>query len=185
MHWITSFENQFVPAGDGYVFYASKRSRGRPVTAEEHAALTQAWRRHAGLGRMAAAVLLSSIVIVLSIFAVVAGLLPDWGIWLVSAATFAVLLGPMLWAGYAPHRLVRGREAIAPPRDPAEVMRQHRASMSWGFLAYFVAFGAWNLANPFLSKLSGVLFWFSLAMGALMLMAVAWIATRKLLDGRA
>lgn len=184
MHWIQAFENQFVPAREGYVFYSGKRSGGKSVTVAEHARLTQDWRRHAGLGRMFAIVLICSLVIMLSVFAAVAELIPSWGIWVAAAAIFVVLLGPMLWAGYAPHRLVKDRAPVAPPRDPAEVMRQHRASMSWGFLAYFVAFGAWNLANPFFSKLGGTLFWLSTASGVLMLIAVAWIATRKLLDGR-
>lgn len=181
---IKIFDAQFMRAGDGYLFYSWKNSEGKPVTAAEYARLTGDWRRHAGWGRIAAIVLIAPVIVIATIAASIALDLPPW---VPLAVGLAVTIGaflPMLSAGYAPHRLVRDRDAVAPPRDPAAVMRQHRTAISWWYLFYMASLAGWLLFSPFWQSAESWPRWFATVSGMFLLPAALWVATRKLLDAR-
>lgn len=125
------FARMFTPFQDGYLYYGSHWSGGKFVTQAEYDTLLARWRRVAGPVGMLKFAGCMFATIVASVFISVGFGLPEW---LNQALTLMVMLSLIawiLWHALAPLWLVRGREAVAPPRSMSESMRVTRAMIPW------------------------------------------------------
>lgn len=129
------FEKQFTPADGGYIYYPSRRSGGKFLSAEEYGRLLSDWEAVAGTkGIWKAALLLISMALALAFFSTFVGL-PDWTS---KVASWLIVLGGLarlLWKSLAPRRLVRGRPDAVPPRSKAQVDREVRDLVGWPIIA--------------------------------------------------
>src|SRR3546814_13718104 len=62
--------------------------------------------------------------------------LPEWSDSIMVAASVAGISAWLLWASFAPRRLVRDRPAMTPPRPVSETKRQARALLNWRFITF-------------------------------------------------
>jgi hypothetical protein len=182
---IGAFERQFTPVEGGYLYYPSKRSGGKLVTADELDVLRSDWQRVAGRGGRWKTVGVVIAGLVAWELISVALKLPQWTSWIAITGAVIFISARILWASLAPRQLVQDRPAITPPRSLAERGRQARATLSWSFVTFVLI-------------VSGLIFWASLASqkytlswwawtigSGLMFSAYIWVAFQKLQDGRA
>lgn len=135
-----AFTKQFIPAEGGYLFYPSKRGGGKLVTADEYEQLIEGWRKVAsrrGIWTMVGIVMLA-----LFVWTIVSHSLSlaDRSNSVMVAASVIGISAWLLWASFAPHRLVRGRPAVAPPRPVSEAKRQARSLLNWRFVIFALLF---------------------------------------------
>jgi hypothetical protein len=178
------FIKQFTPVEGGYVYYPSHKTAGKLVTVEEFERLRADWQRVAGWsGRWK----LVGLVVVTLIFwtLLLNGLqLPEWLEKAVMAGIVAAMAGRLLWASFAPLRLVKGKPAVTLPRPAAEAWREARAVMSWpsvliAILVFGILFIFWATAWERSLKA-----WAWTIASGTMLAAYLWIAVQKLRDRR-
>lgn len=179
---VASFSKHFTPVDGGYLIYPSKRSGGKLVTHDEYDRLLADWKRVAGTAGIlkAAAV----IVLLISAWSVAFDTLsfPEWADTVFMNALIVMVVGRFMWAGFAPHRLVRGRPAIVPPRHPSAARREARAAVNWPVMvaASLICGGAFLSALNEPNRTWDVWAWL-IGSGAL-LVVYLWIAIQKLLD---
>lgn len=181
--WVSGLERLFIPHGDGYIFHPSKWSGGKFVTKAEFEQVRAYWRRYNGRGMM---VTVALVFVTMGAWLVADEMLslPDWGYYIFQSG---VVVGVCLYVFHvvrAPHRLVKGRPSVVPPRQRAEVAREARDTVSWGTLALFALVFAFQLfvglATP--DRTPGTWAW--IVVSVVMLAIWAWAAVRKLMDGR-
>ncbi len=128
---IAAFTKQFIPTEGGYLYYPSKKGGGKLVSAEEFDQLIEGWRKVAG--RRGGWVIVSIVILVIFVWNVASEALslPEWSDSIIAAASVIGTSSWLLWASFAPRRLVRDRPTIAPPRPISEVKRQVRAALNW------------------------------------------------------
>lgn len=129
------FTKQFTPTDGGYIYYPSRKSGGKFVSAGEFERLLSDWEAVAGTRGMwknACLVALPGLALI-----VINSLvdLPDWSS--KAAAGFSVIgiSAWLFWKSLAPRRLVRGRPDIVPPRSKAQVDREVRDLVGWPIIA--------------------------------------------------
>ncbi|WP_311270034.1 hypothetical protein [Sphingobium sp. WCS2017Hpa-17] len=133
---IGAFNNQFTPVDGGYLYYPSKNSGGKLVTPDEYEQLAAGWHKVAGRRGMwkVAGIVMLAIVFWTAISKPLS--LPEWSDSIMVAASVAGISAWLLWASFAPRRLVRDRPAITPPRPVSEAKRQARALLNWRFITF-------------------------------------------------
>ena len=177
-----AFIRQFTPVDGGYVFYPSRKSGGKLVTFEEYEALVTNWRRVAGWRSHWKVAGIVFLVILLWTLASQALALPDSADWLVIVACVAALSGWVLWASFAPHRLVKDRPDYTPPRAAWQTRREARAALNWPLVIVVLLFsGAVFLGH--LAAPNGTLAWWAWIIGSgLFFGGYLWIAIQKIAD---
>lgn len=128
---ISTFAKQFTPVEGGYLFYPSRKSGGKLVTPEEFERLMENWRRVAGTkGRWKS---VGAIVLAITLWLLLSQLLraPSWADEVIVPAVAVGIVAWLLWASFAPQRLVRDRPAVAPPRPLPQARREARAMLKW------------------------------------------------------
>lgn len=132
------FARQFEPFGEDYLYFPTKRSGGRLVTAAEHQQLVDSWRATAGSGGIWKLTGIGVAVLFVWVFTEDYFHPPEWTndalIWFLVAAISA----RFAWAAGAPRRLVRGRTEVAPPRTLAESRRVINSMIPWQLIALVV-----------------------------------------------
>ena len=174
-----SFAAQFTPVDDGYLYYPTRKSGGKLVTADEYQDLLEAWRRRSNPWKIAlvGVVLIVTWTIVSDAFAP-----PTWSESLFIGVLVTAICGWIFWAAYAPRRLVKGRPEVVPPRPLSEARRKARATLNWPFvslilLATGVIFVAVLIAPEYTFR------WWAWTVGSgLMFVAYLWIALLKFRD---
>ena len=128
---IGSFSRMFVPFEDGYLYYPSRRSGGKFVTAAEFDTSVSEWRRIAGFGGIAK--LVGIMVAAAFAFLVIADFLalPSWADEVFPIAISAALCAWLLRRAFSVMRFVRNREPVTAPRSVAESGRATRSLISW------------------------------------------------------
>lgn len=181
---IGAFESQFTPVEGGYLYYPSGRSGGKLVTVEEFEILKSNWQRVAGRGGRWKTVG----IVFAGIFAwtVLSSALqfPGWtdsiavGVAVVSISTY------IIWASFAPRRLVRGRPEITPPRPRSEAKRVARSALNWRFVGIALLVSG-SIFSGSLASPTYTLSWWAWTIGSgLMFAAYVWIALLKIRDNQ-
>jgi hypothetical protein len=135
-----AFTKQFTPVEGGYLYYPSKKDGGKLVTVDEYRQLTEGWSKIAG--RSGAWKVAGIVMVVILAWTIISRSfsLPDWMDSIMVALTVIGVSGWLLWASFAPRRLVRERTAITPPRLESETKRQARALLNWRFIIFALLF---------------------------------------------
>jgi len=180
---IGMFAKQFTPVDGGYLYYSSRKSGGKLVTAEEYEGLLEGWRKVAGGAGTLKSVGVVILWILLSTLISKSLELPGWADKILIAVAVVGISAWLLWAGFAPYRLVRDREAVTPPRPGSEARKQARAALNWPMVIVFLlASGATFFASIALPR-EMVASWAWLVGSGLMFVAYAWVAIQKPRDG--
>lgn len=182
MDSVSAYERLFVPHGDGYVFHPTKKSGGKFVTAEEHARLIADIRRFQRRGPILIAAWIG-VAIVGWMVADAALNLPEWADGVFQAAAIAAACVFAIRGFLGPYRLVKGREAIVPPRPRAELARETRAMLRWRHLILFGSVCAIVLFVELAAPERTLTDWAWIAVSGVLLCLFIWAAVRKLGDG--
>ncbi|AYJ84950.1 hypothetical protein D3Y57_02510 (plasmid) [Sphingomonas paeninsulae] len=179
---IGAFKKQFVPSGDGYIYYPSKKSGGKLITATEFEKLVADWTIIAGRKGQWKAV--GVIVLVIMLWTAVSQYF-DFSRLTDQILTYGIvtaLSAKLLWANFAPRRLVRNRDIVVPPRRSSEARQQARSLLNWPF----VIFGTLISGGIFFSHLSNrenTLPWWAWIVGSGIFFALyLWISLQKFRD---
>lgn len=146
---VTAFMRSFIPIEDGYLYYPSRWSRGYLVTAEEYEHLTENWRKVAGFWGI---LKLVGIFLAASILLVLIGgdVGSTSGYDFATYGCIAAVIAYLIWKSTAPHRLVRGRKPIAPPRTAKETEEQMGRALGWPMAIWLsfisVSFLGWSVS---------------------------------------
>jgi hypothetical protein len=144
---VGAFTRQFTPVEGGYLYYPSRRSGGKLVSASEYEMLVADWRRIAAGGTWKVAGFLILVIVVGTIASRTLAV-PDWMLDIAVFGAIAAISIGVLWVGGAPRRLVRERPAITPPRPIGEAQRDSRRLMKWPFvLVMIVIWTRWFLLS--------------------------------------
>ena len=139
---IGAFEKQFTPVESGYLVHPSRKHGGKLVTLEEYALLVADWERVAGrtgVWKLVGIVMLALLAWVLVSDALA---LPEWTDAVFNSAMVIAVSARVLWASFAPCRLVASRAAVTPPRPRTEARREARAALNWPFITFALLLGA-------------------------------------------
>jgi len=147
---IGAFTKQFTSTEGGYLYYPSKKGGGKLVTADEYEQLTEGWRKVAGRRGIWTVGGIGMLAIFIWTAISKSLSLPDWSDTIIVAAFVIGISAWLLWASFAPRRLVRDRPAITPPRPVSEAKRQARSLLNWRFIIFALLF----TGIAFLSSLS-------------------------------
>ena len=179
---VDAFTKQFTPVDDGYVYYPSRKSGGKLVTADEYQKLVADWERTAGRRGVWKAAGLALVAVLIWTIISQSLALPDWTDWIPIIGCVAALSAWMLWASLAPRRLVRGRPDSTPPRRVSEARREARSMLSWPFVILVtVASGAVFIGC--LSAPEPTIGWWARMIGSGLFFGVySWIAVQKFRD---
>lgn len=151
---IGAFSKQFVPVERGYLYYPSRKGGGKLVTPAEYEKLVADWQRTAGTkGRWKVA---GIVILAIACWMTVSKLLalPEWTENIIVYGSVAAICGWLMWASFAPRRLVKYRVDIVPPRPPTESRRHARALLNWPFVIFGIIltgalfFGSVNNPKP-------------------------------------
>ncbi|MDP5277557.1 hypothetical protein Q9Q95_01370 [Sphingomonas sp. DG1-23] len=179
---IGAFNKQFVPVEGGYLYYPSKNGGGKLVTADEYKQLTEDWRKIAGRrGVWTVAGIVTLAIIVWTIISRSLSL-PDWSDSIIIGACVLGISAWLFWAGFAPHRLVRDRPAIVPPRPASEARRQARAMVNWPFVIVGLLLSGIVLIGSLNSPERDFNAWAWLVGSGLIFSLHIWVAIQKLRD---
>lgn len=179
---VGAFTRQFTPVEGGYLFYPSKNSGGKLVTADEYEALVAGWEKTAG--RKGTSKMASLVCLFIVFWTVVSSAtrLPAWSGSVLVAVCVVGVIAWVLWVNFAPYRLVRDRPAVAPPRSKGEASRQARAALNWPFVGFALVFSGlafvWALVSTDRGFSNSAWLYGSAAMFAV----YVWIAARKYRD---
>ncbi len=169
-----SYEHLFVPTDGGYIFYPSKRHGGHLITVEEHDSLVAEWGKFVGLWgtlKFAGAALIAFVTLYFASPAL--GLSAETES-IFELAIIVALFAFAVWKFSAPHRLVRGRTPVVPPRSAKERRQAIRQFTSLPALIFAVAILLGISALMFWSGLQGS--WVDSLLGLFM----AWLALDRL-----
>ena len=179
---IGAFTRQFTPIEGGYLYYPSRKTGGKLVTAEEFEQLVSDWQRVAGTKATWKFVGLVALAILLWTFVSDALALPEWADWIIIIGCVAGLSGWLIWASMAPRRLLRYRPAITPPRPASEARREARATLNWPFVLFallvsgVIFFGSVSFPDQSLS-------WWAWTIGSGLFFGLyVWTAVQKFQD---
>lgn len=181
---IGAFNKQFTPTEGGYLYYPSRKSGGKLVTAEEFEKLAADWERTAG--RSGQWKIAGIVIVLIIVFTLVAEFvdLPDWVDTICTLGIVVGVSGRFLWAGFAPWRLVKDRAAVTQPRSMSQTRRAVRDLLNWPFIIFATLFSG----TIFVSNLSvaerTVVSWLWLVGSGLILGVYLWVACQKLRDRR-
>jgi hypothetical protein len=176
---IGAFTKQFTPTEGGYLYYPSKKCGGKIVTADEYEQLTESWRKVAG--RRGMWTLVGIVVLAIFVWTVISKLLslPDWSDSIIVAASVIGISAWLLWASFAPRRLVRDRPAITPPRPVSDARRQARALLNWRFIIFALLFSGVAFVGSFNSPERDLKTWAWLIGSGAFFGLYIWIAIQK------
>ncbi len=177
-----AFKKQFTRVEEGYLFYPSRKSGGKLVTADEYTLLVADWERvagRAGLWKMIGVVIAAIFLWVLLSKTLS---LPDWANSLSITATVLAISAWVFWASFAPHRLAKDRAAVTPPRPAAEAGREARAGLNWPFVLFALLLSGTTFLGTVTASERKLSTWAWLVGSGVMLGAYLWIGLRKLLD---
>ncbi|MBB5711061.1 hypothetical protein [Sphingomonas xinjiangensis] len=179
---IGAFTKQFTPIEGGYLYYPSKKAGGKLVTADEYEQLTDSWRKVAGRRGIWTAV--GIVVLAIFVWTAISELLslPDWSDRIIIAASVIGISAWLLWASFAPRRLVRDRSAIVPPRPTSEARRQARALLNWRFIIFALLFTGVAFLGSFNSLDRDLRTWAWLIGSGAFFGLYIWIAIQKFRD---
>src|SRR3546814_9594755 len=93
-----AFNNQFTPVDGGYLYYPSKNSGGKLVTADEYEQLAAGWRKVAGRRGMWKIVGIVMLAIIFWTTISKSLSLPEWSDSIMVAASVAGISAWLLWA---------------------------------------------------------------------------------------
>ncbi|MBV9883255.1 MAG: hypothetical protein JO276_09620 [Sphingomonadaceae bacterium] len=178
------FTRQFIPHGDGYVFFPSMRSGGKFVTAEEFERLVANHQRVAGPGAIGKITALLLVAIVLWVVASDALGAPRWAGNVFIGAAAAAIIARLGWAAFAPRRLVKGREDVVPPRSASQARRAARGLVDWPFVIVALIGSGGAFVASLVSSERSFSRWAWLIGGGAMFAAYVWIGVQKLRDRR-
>jgi len=174
-----SFAAQFTPIDGGFLYYTSRKSGGRLITADEYQELLKLWRRRSNPWGLAIATL---VIIVGWAVASDAFALPEWSEGLFIAVVVAALCSWIFWAACAPRRLVRDRPAIAPARPFSEARRKARGALDWTLVSFVLLFSGAILMTKVIAPEYTFRWWAWTVGSSLALSAYLWIAVLKFRD---
>ena len=176
-----AFRRQFTPVDGGYLYYPSRKRGGKLVTAEEFQALVEDWQRRTRSWKIAGLVFVA-ITTWTTVSQIAA--LPDWADDIIVWGLVAAITAWILWAAYAPRRLVKSRPVIAPPRELSEVRRQARSVLNWPLVVVALLMSG-AIFIGLLSSPAPTLKWWAWTGGSgLMFFAYLWIGIQKFRDER-
>ena len=181
MNPVRSFADQFTPVEGGYLYYASRKSGGRRVTSDEFQHLVLQWRRRVGPWRLALPCLIAIIgwTVLSDQFA-----LPAWSSSAFNALIVVAMAAWLVWAAYAPRRLVKERPEVAPPRPRKEGRRKARASLDWKLVLLVVVVSGGFFAKGLLAARATFSSVALTAGSGLLFFGYLWIAVLKVSDQR-
>jgi hypothetical protein len=179
---IGAFKKQFTPTEGGYLYYPSKKCGGKLVTAAEHEQLIESWRKVAGRRGMWTVV--SIVMLAIFVWTAISKLLslPNWSDSIIVATSVIGISAWLLWASFAPRRLVRDRPAIAPPRPGSETRRQARALLSWRFIIFALLFSGVTFLGSLNSPGRDLKTWAWIIGSGAFFGLYIWIAIQKVRD---
>ena len=133
---VGAFKKQFTPVEGGYLFYPSRKSGGKLITANEYDCLVADWERIAG--RVGLWKTVGVVVLALLLWTLLSqGLsLPGWTDTFIIAVLVVTICGWLFWASFAPRRLVKDRSAVTSPRPASDARRESRAALNWPFVTF-------------------------------------------------
>lgn len=179
-----SFARQFTPVDGGYVYYPSKRSGGKLVSNEEYESLLAEWRGIVGRGGRWK--IIGVVILAISLWTLISqGLsLPGWAETAAITILVAGISGRLLWAGFAPRRLVKQRPEISPPRAASQARRQARAALNWPFVAFALLFSGAIFLGKAVTLERTLSTWIWLVGSGVGFAVYLWIGFQKLMDSR-
>lgn len=180
---IDVFAKQFTPIDGGYLYYPSKKSGGKLVTAAEYDELVEGMRKAAG--RPAIWKVVGVVLLVILTWALIseAQSLPDWADWIVVAAVAIGISAWTIWASLAPQRLVRDRPFITPPRTALQAGREVRSLLGWRFIIFALLFSGFTFFGSLYSTERNFVSWAVLFGTGAIFGGYIWISVRKFRDG--
>jgi hypothetical protein len=177
-----AFAKQFTPVEDGYLYYPSKKGGGKLVTTEEYHELVEGWRKVAGRPGMWKVVGVVMLAIFLWTLISKALSLPDWWDSITVAVTVIGMSAWLLWASFAPRRLVRDRPAVTPPRSISQARHQARALLNWRFVIFALLLSGLAFFGSLHSTERNFASWAWFIGSGAMLGGYIWIAIQKFRD---
>eukprot|EP01035_Chromulina_nebulosa_P032107 gene32106-42852_t len=175
-------ERQFTPVEGGYLYYPSKKGGGKLVTSDEYHDLVDGWRKIVGRSGMRKIVGVAMLAIFGWTLISKTLSLPDWWDSLSTAAFVASISLWLLWASFAPRRLVRDRPNVAPPRAPEQAGREVRALVDWPFVIFALSISALTFFGSLYATPRDFASWAWLIGSGAMFGGYVWIAMRKMRD---
>jgi hypothetical protein len=173
---------QFTPVSEGYVFYPSRKAGGKLLTVDEHEKLVADWqlvarraRRWTTVGAVLSAVLLWTILSQ-------ALRLPDWTNWAMVTLSVTAISGRLLWAAFAPWRLVGSRPDHVPRRPDSLARRDERSAIKWPFAILILGANAAIFTSKLLTAERSFSRWAWLIGSGAFLVLYSWLAIRKFRD---
>lgn len=179
-----TFTKQFTPVEGGYLYYPSRKSGGKLVTADELTRLASDWQRI--VGRRGQWKTVGSVVLAIMLWTIVSRslALADWTDQIITIGVVAALSGWLLWASFAPRRLVKDRPVIAPPRPTSQARREARAVLNWPFVIFAILMSGGIFVGSFGSSDRTLAWWAWVIGSGVMLVSYLWIAFRKVTDAQ-
>ena len=177
-----AFSKQFTPHEGGYLFYPGRTAGGKFVTESEYQDLVARW--HSVAGRKGTWKTVGFVMLIIVVGMAAKELLSerDWietfSIWV--AGAFVVVR--IIWASFAPRRLVKGRPDAAPPRTLAASKKLARSMLPWRMVlpVFIISTGIFILGLS--AKPQTFVDWLWLIGGGAMSAAYGWIAIQKFRD---
>lgn len=173
---------QFTPVDGGYLYYPSKRSGGKLVSAEEYAHLTSEWGKIAG--RRGSWITVGMVMLAIVVWTTISQIwsVPGWSRYVFVTLCVAAMSARIIHASFATRRLVKDRPAITPPRPPVEVGRQARALLNWRSILFGLLFNGVIFFASLTTPDRDIASWAWLVGSGVTLGLCLWIAFRKLRD---
>ena len=181
---VGAFKKQFTPVEGGYLIYPSRKAGGKFVTVEEYEQLVYDWERTAGGSGVWKVGGIATVAIVLWTLFERAFSTPEWSNQIVIGAIVVAIVGWLLWASFAPRRLVKDRAPIAPIRPIAEARREARAGLNWPFILFALLLSGGAFLRAIMATERTVGEWAWLVGSGAMFGAYIWIGAKKLMDRR-
>lgn len=181
---VSMFTKLFTPIEGGYIYYPSGKSGGKLVTEEEFQKLVANWEQIAGrrgIWKMAGVVVL---VILAKELVTLAFDLPEWPGQIMFYGIPIAVSGRLLWASFAPRRLVKERYAVTPPRTSSQIRRLTHDMMSWPLIAFAAILSGAIFAGSFSVSERTPASWAWLVGSGFMLVAYIRIGVQKFMDWR-
>ncbi len=177
-----AFKKQFSPFEDGYIFYPSSKSGAKFISSQEYEQLIDGWQHtsgRAGTWKNVAIVISALVVwqVVKSYFEP-----PSWVDTVVLTTLLFAIAARVIWASFAPRRLVKDRKPVGPPRSVAKARAEARSVLSWPLIiTVSVVSGA--IFGGHLAHQDTSFTWWAWTIGSgLMCAAYFWIGIGKLRD---
>lgn len=181
---IGAFTKQFTPHEEGYLLYPSRKSGGKLVTAEEFDSLAADWGRIAGRSGLWKIAGMTILVLALWTLLSESLSLPEWSDTVIIVGSVIAMSGWLLWASYAPRRLVKDRAAITPPRPVSDARREARSALNWPFVIFALLFSGAAFFGAVTAVERTLTTWAWLVGSGVFFGAYSWLGFSKMMDGR-